>query len=313
MTVGIGACGPQAGRAVFEALRAIERVGHGAVGGFATFAAIAEDGRTMKSATQRGGTATLFTDGETTGVEPPDAFASARVAGVISSGPDRPAPLEQFIPVDPAVGLVTGHRIPPTTGAKGKPMNGELLSLLQAGTPAETALASVIGAAPEADCGLIAVTIDGTIACANTERVMRRPDVGLAIRRDDAGGIGVAVLYNAIRPRQVLADLAAAIALDVMRADTEVAGDVTLVAGTELKMGPENAVFCDAERRSVLVTTTDPAVGERGELGAAVYLQSKVYVSDTLVGETTFEPITTIENGRLTTFSGKPELRMTYR
>ena len=44
MTIGIGACGPHAGRAVFDALAAAEKVGTGAIGGFVTYAAIGEGG-----------------------------------------------------------------------------------------------------------------------------------------------------------------------------------------------------------------------------------------------------------------------------
>ena len=48
-------------------------------------------------------------------------------------------------------------------------------------------------------------------------------------------------------------------------------------------------------------------------LGAAIYLASAVYLSQALAGHTTFEPITTIEKGRLVAFSGKDELRISYR
>ena len=170
MTIGIGATGPRAGRAAFDALRAAERVGQGAIGGFVTFAVISQDGAVRTSVTQRGGTATLFTDGETTGVEPPGLFAEARCAAVISSGPDRPTPLEQFIPADAKVGLVTGHRIPPSTGSDGKPMNSGVLERLKAGMSPEKAVSEVIGATPEADCGLIALSTNGDVASANTAR-----------------------------------------------------------------------------------------------------------------------------------------------
>ena len=61
------------------------------------------------------------------------------------------------------------------------------------------------------------------------------------------------------------------------------------------------------------VATTDPAIGERGEVGAAIYLASAVYLDGALAGHTMFEPITSIENGRFTALSGKASLRMSYR
>ncbi|MCY4451461.1 MAG: hypothetical protein OXC01_05885 [Immundisolibacterales bacterium] len=313
MTIGIGAFGPNAGRAVFDALAAAEKVGAGAIGGFVTYAAIGEHGEQLRSETQRGGTSTLFTDGETTGVGPPKSFASARVAGVISSGPDRPAPLAQYVPADPRGGLVTGHRIPPTTGVDGKPMNGDVLERLVAGERAARAVDEVVAANPEGDCGLIAIDMKGGAHCRNTERVLRRPDVGTALRRDEASGAVVAVLHNAIRPWPVLAELVAAVALDTMIGEGEPKGWVTIEAGTLIEMGPENAVHCDPAGVAERVTTTDPAIGERGELGAAIYLASAVYIGGELVGRTTFEPITSIENGRFAVLSGKTSLRMSYR
>ena len=313
MTIGIGAHGPNAGRAVFDALAAAERVGSGAIGGFVTYAAIGDDGEVLRSATQRGGTTTLFTEGETTGVEPPEAFASARVAGIISSGPDRPEPLAQYVPADPRGGLVTGHRIPPSTGINGKPMNGDVMGRLIAGEAAVEAVDGVVGANPQADCGLIAIDRAGGAHCRNSERVLRRPDVGSALRRDEASGAVVAVLHNAIRPYPVLAELVAAIALDTMVGEGEPRGFVTIAAGTRIEMGWENAVHCDSGAVATRVTTTDPAIGERGELGAAIYLASAVYIDGRLVGRTTFEPITSIENGRFAVLSGKTSLRMSYR
>ncbi|WP_458151281.1 DUF6963 family protein [Bradyrhizobium sp. UFLA05-109] len=55
-----------------------------------------------------------FTEGETTGVEPWPEFAEAKVAAAIPSGPDRHVDLEKLIPIDPSVGLVTGHCKRPT-------------------------------------------------------------------------------------------------------------------------------------------------------------------------------------------------------
>ncbi len=313
MTIGIGAYGPNAGRAVFEALAAAEKVGRGAIGGFVAFAAIGEDGVLHRAETQRGGSTTLFTEGETTGVAPPAAVGAARLAGVISSGPDRPEPLAQYLTADPAGGLVTGHRIPPTGGARGAPMNGEALALLVAGKSAREAVETVIGANPEADCGLIAVDLGGGVHVRNTDRVARRPDLGLARRDDPASGAAVAVLHNAITPHPELADLVAALTLGTMVGVPEPAGWITIEAGTPIEMGPENAVICDAEGQAERVTTTDPAIGERGELGAAIYLASAVYVGGTLAGRTMFEPITATEAGRLKSLSGKASLRMSYR
>ena len=313
MTIGIGAYGPNAGRAVYDALAAAEKIGVGAIGGFVTYAAIGAGGVVLRSETQRGGATTLFTEGETTGVAPLPAIAEARLAALISSGPDRPGPLAQFLPADPRGGLVTGHRIPNTLGANGKKMNEGAMELLLAGRPAQEAVDQVIAASPEADCGLIAIDKDGGAYFRNTERVIRRPDVGTALRRDEATGAVVVVIHNAIRPFPVLASVAAAVALETMVGAGAPKGAVTINAGTPIEMGPENAVHCDAAGVARRVTTTDPAIGVRGEIGAAIYLNSVVYLDGGAVGHTTFEPITSIEGGRLTELSGKDSLRISYR
>ena len=127
MTIGIAVYGPMAGLATFKALQAVERVGRGAIGGFASFVAITADGALLRSETQRGGTATLFTAGETICALPPQAFAEAPWAALMSSGPDRPAPLSQFTPGRAGVGLVSGHRLPNMPGADGLPINRAVL------------------------------------------------------------------------------------------------------------------------------------------------------------------------------------------
>ena len=45
MTIGVAASGPQAGAAVRAAALAAELMGHGAIGGFAVFAVMDDDGR----------------------------------------------------------------------------------------------------------------------------------------------------------------------------------------------------------------------------------------------------------------------------
>ena len=310
MTIGIGACGKNAGKAVFAALRVVEKSGLGAIGGFATFTVISKSGKVLSAVTQRGGTLTLFTDGEATGVEPPEEFASAEIAGVISSGPDRPVPLEQFIPAQSGVGLVTGHRIPPASGSNGKPMNQDLLERMKQEINLVDAVEGVVDASPTADCGLIGVSCNGQTIARNTARVKARPDVGITNFSDSS--CSVSVLYNAIKPKQVLADLAAAVAVDSMSSLLEPKGWITLMVDTPISMGAENAVFCNEQKESVEVTTTDPAIGERGEFGAAVYLGSKVVIGNQTVGHTMFEPIITIKNGKLIEFSGKNTLKMSY-
>jgi hypothetical protein len=169
VTIGIAVRAPNAGQAAFEALRTVERVARGAIGGFVSFVAITTDGRLLRAQTQRGGTSTLFTDGEKTGTAPPAAIAQAPLAGLMSSGPDRPAPLVQFTPADPTVGLVTGHRLPNMPGADGIALNQAVLDRMRAGEPPARAARSVLQRNPEADAGIIALGPEGAVFAGNSE------------------------------------------------------------------------------------------------------------------------------------------------
>ncbi len=55
MTIGIAAFGAGAGRGVIAALKAVECVGRGAIGGFVSFAAIKGDGSLVRASIQTGG------------------------------------------------------------------------------------------------------------------------------------------------------------------------------------------------------------------------------------------------------------------
>jgi hypothetical protein len=313
MTIGIGACGPNAGQAVFAALGAAERVGRGAIGGFATFAAITADGRLLRHETQRGGSSTLFIDGESTGVEPPQEVARATAAAVISSGPERPAPLSQFLAADPKGGLVTGHRLPNAISVDGHPLNIEALEQLTEGLSAREAVERVVARNPEADVGLIAIDGRGGVWSRNSKRVLRRPDLGHARLEDSGAGAAVEILHNAIRPHPALAALVAAIAMEAMAGAPRAAGWITIKAGTPLTLGEEAAVMCGRDGVARKVVTTDPTILQGRHACAAIYIHSSVLVEGERVGLTMFEPIVTVVDGVCTTMSGQQSLRMSYR
>jgi len=313
MTIGIAAHGPKAGLAVFRALQAAEAVGRGAIGGFACYAAIGADATLYCEQTQRGGASTLFIAGETTGVTPPPAVAAATMAALISSGPERPEPLSQFLAADPHAGLVTGHRLPNRPGHDGQPLNLAVLERLRAGENSRMAVESVLADYPQADVGFIAVDRGGGLYRCNSPRVARRPDLGGAGRADPARGIAVEVLHNAITPFPVLAELVAQIAFETMLEDSRPDGWITLVSGIPVLHGSEHAVHCDAGGEAVRVTTTDALMIQGRQVGAAVYLHSAVYREGELLGHTCFEPIITVVDGIIETMSGQQRLQMSYQ
>ncbi|UEX79969.1 DUF6963 family protein [Spiribacter halobius] len=310
MTIGIAASGPRAGLAVYRALAAVERVAEGAIGGFAAFAALDAHGVLHRAATQRGGSRTLFTAGERTGAEPPPAVAEAPFAALMSSGPDRPEPLAQFVPAARGAGLVTGHRLPNAAGRAGRPLNRLVLEALEEGAGAREAVEAVLAAEPEADAGLIALDLRGGLHAANSARVGRRRDLGHALRA--AGGAQVAVLHNAIRPVGSLAALAAEIALGVLCPPPAPAGRVCVRAGTPLRPGKEPRVLVDAGGRAVAVETPDERLLAGRHNCAALYLDAAVVQEGQLLGRLAFEPNVMVEDGRIVSLSGQEEMHVDY-
>ena len=313
MTIGIVCHGPNAGLAVFRALRAVERVATGSIGGFAAFAAITRTGRAVECATARGGTATLFVDGETTGAEPGEEVRSAPLAGVISSGPDRPVPLGQFLRVDARAGLVCGHRLPNAAGVSGMAFNEQALALLRDGRTAAEAADAVLDANPEGDVGLIVADLAGRIYARNSARVMRRPDLGHSRREDPAVPAVAEVLHNAIGPGPSVAALAAETALRVMVPTGAPDGWAIIEAGTPVELGETSLVELDGDGRARRVVTTDPGLTEGERNGAAIYLGAEVRQGDRLLGWTTVEPNVVLKDGRIVSMSGQTRLNLGYR
>jgi hypothetical protein len=312
MTITIAAYGPRAGRAVFDGLRACERIGRQSIGGFVALAAITSRGALLRASTQRGGTGTLFVDGEASGVEPPEEFAEAVAAGLISSGPDRPEPLSQFLPADAKVGIVAGHRLPNARSVDGGPLNGEVLARLAEGVGAEAAVTSVMDRNPEADCGLIAVDLLGGVAARNSARVLRRPDVHVAMREDARIGARVIAMQNAILPYAMVAEVAATFAMDAMRGEPSRDGWVTLARGVPLRLGDMAAVHCDGALVAEAVTTTDATLLTGTQSGSAIYLNSLVYRDGAPVGRTLSEALCVIKDGRIQSFSGQERVRIPF-
>lgn len=312
MTIGIVARGPKAGLAVFRALRAVERVASGSIGGFAAFAAIDGEGRLHEHGTQRGGASTLFTEGETTGVSPEETIAAAPLAAVMSSGPDRPEPLGQFVCADPAAGIVCGHRLPNAIGASGVAFNEEVLAAMREGRSAREAVDAVLDADPEGDVGLIAADLAGDVYARNSDRVARRPDLGHARREDAAAGALVEVLHNAIGPGPSIATLAAETALQVMAPAWEAEAWFVIEAGTPLEAGETNRVELDDDGVVRRVVTTDRGLLSGLRNGAAVYFGAEVCQAGQLLGRTVSEPNVVVEEGRIVSLSGQRRIRIAY-
>ncbi|MGF1529266.1 MAG: hypothetical protein ACFCBW_21165 [Candidatus Competibacterales bacterium] len=313
MTIGIAVSGPRAGLAVYRALQAVERIGRGAIGGFVSFAALDQRGQLLRAETQRGGTTTLFTDGEFTGVDPPEIIAGAPRAVLMSSGPDRPDPLSQFTPGLAGVGLVTGHRLPNMTGAAGVALNQALLARLAAGESSAHAVAAELAANPKLDAGLVAIDAHGRIALGDTALVQNRDDRGSAWVVDEATGLAVGVLHNAIFPFGALAAVAIHAAMDAVDPQDHFDHQVALTAGTTLQLGTENRLDLDCNGEVMALQVTDPAWLSARWDGAVLPRGAKVYRNGAPVAKVVLEPYGVAQQGRLVSLSGRPEALLCLR
>ncbi|WP_204138656.1 DUF6963 family protein [Halomicronema sp. CCY15110] len=312
MTIAIAAYGPHAGLAIFQALQAAEAVGEGAIRGFVTLAVMTPAGTLQRFETQRGGTRTLFTAGETTGVAPPEAVQGAIAAALISSGPDRPTPLSQFLTADASAGLVTAHRVPQGPSVNGLPLNVEVLHALQSGQSAQQATASVLAANPQADVGFITIDRNGNLHLQNSPRVQQRPDLGRAYREDAATGAKLGVLHNAIAPATSLAPLVADIGFRCLVEPEPVVGQFTLVAGVPIVYGKVDAVDVDEQGIAHRVVTSDRTFTDRDRSGVGIYLHSLVRQRGQIIGKTCFEPICIVSGGHIVEMSGQTSLHISY-
>ena len=309
MTIGIAAFGPDAGRAVAEALRAVERVGRGAIGGYVSFVALTPDGGVIRAETQRGGVAALLTAAG----ELPAALAAADFAGLMSSGPDRPEPLSQFTPADGRVGLVTGHRMPNDYGARDVQLNDEVLTLMRAGASPAAAVRRVVEANPEADAGLIALDRQGRLGLGDTPHVAKRGDRGRARLLSPCGRAGVAVLHNAILPHRPLAMLAAEVALDAMLPPDRVEGWITVAAGARL--APAGAgcwLEVDAAGQVTAIGVDRPHL-LRGRWSFGIGHEPELRRDGRRIGSVLYEPYMLIEDGALRSADGQNSLRLPIR
>lgn len=284
-------------------LRAVEAVGRGAIGGFVSLAVLTAEGRLLRVDTQNGGTKGLFPG------DPPEEILQAPLAALISSGPDRPPPLSQFIAAKPGVGLVTGHRFPHVAMRDGQPLNGAILGAMEQGRTAQQAVDELIAAEPGFDAGFIALSVGGSFGIGSMPSVLRRKDQGVAMRTCKSTSASAAALHNAIQPYKAIGLLAVEAALDAMQLRRTVQHDITLQAGLRLKRGEAPEVHIDADGRATGMThpqTND--LLEEMSFGMGDLVQ--VVQDGTQLGWLGHEPFMVVKRGVVVSLDGKDSLQV---
>lgn len=313
MTIGIAASGANAGLAIFRALQAVEAVGSGCIGGFVSLAVITDDGALLRAVTQRGGTSTLFVVDERTGTDPPPRIAAATIAALMSSGPDRPEPLAQFVAGDARAGLVTGHRFAHAQGTNGIAFNQDVLDRMMRGATVGNAVDQVVDENNHSDAGLIGIDVHGNIHARNTDRVTARIDAGAAEHSDDAPGVSISILHNAIHPVAGIATMAVDVAMETMRPSWAPEFWIEASAGMQVVLGEHNLVRVDADLRVLEVTTTDPSLLRGRQDGSPIYIGSQVWQNGKRLGYTVFEPYVVLVDGVIESLIGQRSLRVGCR
>jgi hypothetical protein len=298
MTIGIAAFGDHAGLAVVEGLKAAEAIGRGALHGFVSLVAIGPDGSLYRAEVQGGGADSLLA-----GQPLPKTFADAPLAGLMSSGPNRPTPLSQFTPADPSVGLVTGHRFPNARGSHDRPLNLEVLDLMRKGFEPREAVAQIVADNPLVDAGFIALSRDRRLHAANTRYLLGFGDAGRGGGRLRDGEAGVEVLHNAIRPHGSLAALVVEISLSVMGSSQAPDSIVAFRTGVPILIGDHNAINIDDNGRVVAIVTYDIRYA-RNSWNFGLGYQTRVYQRNVLFGRALYEPLLCAEDGKIASIDG---------
>ncbi|WP_336069443.1 DUF6963 family protein [Nitratireductor rhodophyticola] len=290
MTIGIAAYGKGSVAAIQAAVSAAELCGRGAIGGFAVLAVIEADGSVAYRTTQNGGISSL---------DIPEEWFRAPCAAVISSGPDRPEPLTQFLVGRAGSGLVTGHRLPNSVSADGVSVNSAVLEKLAGGEAPQGSVDAVLAQDPEIDAGLIAVTIDGRLGTGNSGRVLRRGDLGQAHREE--GGCGFSLLHNSIFAAtgtcQALAEILGELAWQELTGLPAGHAIIRLEAPVTVEAAARDRVHIDLNGRIVALQSADPRVCAARRLGTAVYLSTEVWQEGQPVGFAETELVARLADG----------------
>lgn len=291
MTIGIACYGENAVAAAMAAVLGAELIGRGEIGGFAVLAVLDENGMLQHRCVQRNGVS---------GLQIPESWRTAKTAAIISSGPDRQEPLVQYLPGKSGLALVTGHRVPSSLTRNGIAVNQAVLQLLVDGWAPQDAIGDVLRDEPEMDVGLIALTAQGAIGWANTNRVARRPDIGEAAKV--GADRGFALLHNSIYSNhkdcmelaQSLGDLAWA----ALSGTQQTYGFLRLDTPVALQLAEQDRVTVNADGRILAIETANRALlSGQYDFRSVVYGAPQVVCEANLIGHAANELFARIDEG----------------
>ena len=303
MTIGMVAIGPAAGAGIIAGLRGVEKIGRGAIGGFVSLAILSDDGRLLRANVQDGGAEALFSN------EIPHEIAQAQLAGLISSGPNRPEPLSQFITAKTGVGIVTGHRMPQTKGKDKIPLNSVVLAEMASGKDPQAAIDHVLHLYPDIDAGFLAVSVHGRIGIGNCDSVLARGDQGMGILNVKSGAAKVATIHNAIFPHGLVSTLANHVAMDTMFQQGSPKQWIIIKSGITLKFGTKTQVHIDKSSLVEHIVISNNTI-LRGSWAIGLGDIVEVISGGVRVGWLGYEPFIRILDGQIIDIDGYKENKL---
>jgi hypothetical protein len=230
----------------------------------------------------------------------------AHHAAAISSGPDRPEPLTQFLPGLNGIGLVTGHRLPNSLDRDGRSVNHAVLTRLAAGDEPQKAVDGVLSQCPEIDAGLIAINSSGQIGIGNSERVRRRADGGCAVR--ETQGSRVALLHNSIFSNQPLAERLVDLAWNYLTGEPTGIRLLFVRDTVPVQISVTDRVHVDETGTITCIESPNIRLQSILERATTIYLGSEIWHSDELIGHAATELITAVDHGRISKPAGNRSL-----
>jgi hypothetical protein len=274
-----------------------ELLGRGAIGGFAVFAILDAQGAVHHRVSQRGGINAL---------DLPPEWLQARHAAVISSGPDRPEPLVQFVPGVDQVALVTGHRSPHLPGRGGLAVNRLALDRIVAGASPQEAVDATLADNPESDVGLVALDIHGRLGWGNSERVLRRDDRGSCHR--DNGEARIALLHNSIPAHLGLTESVADLAWTCLTGQPLATRLIYLHESVPIRAADRDRVHVRKDGAITAIDSADPLLPSANRRGWAIYLGTEVWQDGRRIGLVANELSIEIAQGQVCKPSAQPPI-----
>ena len=301
MTIGLLVRGKNSGQALVSTMCAIESIAQGAIGGFVSLLTWHKEHGTKHFECQNGGISSLLK-------EPlPEEILGCQRIMMISSGANRPTPLDRFLAWDPLGNMVSGHRFPQSK-ANGQPLNQKILNILQAQGADQTALEKLLAEFPSLDAGYVAMDASGQVIQANCDRVSQRNDIGQG--QFESQNYAYSFTFNSIEPVSVVTELLTQRLHQTLQAINR--PKLLLDADTRICESHLLQANVDKNMRVTEVLTPDSHWFDDFSEGALIETGMSIFREGKLLGYALNEPYTLVKKGRIESLTGEKSIFLEF-